>query len=189
MNYAPLEITSSYKKNDIGRSLYDAVVVYKPKIIIDFGVLNGYSTLALAQGLKANGEGIVIGLDLFENYSYTKSSILNTKDIINKEARRIGFTDYYKYIQLYNQNFYYWLSSPTYFDMLHVDISNTGDIIKDVHRTFSCENKIILFEGGSQERDQVEWMTKFSKTPINGSAPYTLINPLFPSLSKLDLHK
>lgn len=187
MTYVPLDIESSYKKNDIGRSLYESVIKHKPEIIIDFGVLNGYSTLALAQGLRDLGRGIVIGLDLFEKYAYNKSTILNTKQTIKNEAIRIGFNDYYRYIQLYNQHFYYWLSSPTYFDMLHLDISNTGTILKEVYATFKGSKSTILCEGGSQERDNVEWMLKYKAEPIIGSVPYTLINSSFPSLSKLDL--
>jgi len=45
---------------------------------------------------------------------------------------------------------------------------------------------IVLFEGGSKERDQVEWISKYNKRPIGeAKAPYTVIDSSFPSLSML----
>jgi hypothetical protein len=54
-------------------------------------------------------------------------------------------------------------------DFLHMDISNDGDILK---KTIECwgpkisTGGIIAFEGGSVERDNVEWMKKYHRKPI-----------------------
>ncbi|MCG8604177.1 hypothetical protein MJD09_04145, partial [bacterium] len=54
-------------------------------------------------------------------------------------------------------------------DLLHVDISNDGDILQRCleiwHPKLKVQSTLIL-EGGSKERDVIDWMQKFSKTPI-----------------------
>ena len=43
-----------------------------------------------------------------------------------------------------------------------------------------------MFEGGSEERDNVEWMIKYNATPINSikeQTNYQLLDSNFPSLS------
>jgi hypothetical protein len=76
-------------------------------------------------------------------------------------------------------------------DLLHLDISNDANTIADL-RTKCCtqltQGKHILFEGGSIERDSVEWMRKYNKQPINSIRPfiqYEIIADKFPSISKL----
>jgi hypothetical protein len=54
-------------------------------------------------------------------------------------------------------------------DFLHVDISNDGDTLKKVMTVWNPKLKpfgMIVFEGGSEERDNVEWMIKYNKIPI-----------------------
>jgi len=72
---------------------------------------------------------------------------------------------------------------------MHLDISNTGDTILETFNKLKDKiekGSIVLFEGGSEERDNVEWMVKYKATPINSIKPqtnYQLINSTFPSLS------
>lgn len=49
-------------------------------------------------------------------------------------------------------------------DIFHVDIANDGNVYK--HSLENLFNGIIIFEGGSLERDQVPWMKKYNKVPI-----------------------
>ena len=42
----------------------------KPRKIINFGVLEGFSTIAMANAIKANGFGHIYAYDLFEDYIY-----------------------------------------------------------------------------------------------------------------------
>ena len=52
--------------------------------------------------------------------------------------------------------------------MLHVDISNNGEVYSKVFKQWSSRvNKIILLEGGSIDRDNIDWMKKYKKPPIN----------------------
>lgn len=58
MKYTNPDIESSYRDNDLGRTLYDLVLKYKPKKIVEHGILFGYSTVAMAQALDELGGGI-----------------------------------------------------------------------------------------------------------------------------------
>jgi hypothetical protein len=46
----------------------------------------------------------------------------------------------------------------------------------------------MIFEGGSVERDNIEWMKKYNKVPINSIKNiinYEVLNQNFPSISKI----
>ena len=72
---------------------------------------------------------------------------------------------------------------------MHVDVSNDGDVILQLYnniKKYLDKGSILLFEGGSQERDEVHWMKKYNKTPINDIKPiinYKLLTEKFPSIS------
>jgi predicted O-methyltransferase YrrM len=182
MSYINPKIESSYYQNDIGKTLYEWVLENKPKTIIEFGCLYGYSTVAIGLALKELGQGKLKCYDLWENYKYKHSTIQQTI----KNVKEYGVEDYVEFIQM---NYYDWLSQPEEFDMMHLDISNTGDIILqtyDVLKDKIKQGSIILFEGGSEERDNVEWMVKYNASPINSvksQTKYKVVNPNFPSLS------
>ena len=69
--YKEPKVYSSYRKNNIGQTLYDIVIKLRPKNIIEIGVLEGYSTICMAQALKDLDEGgKVYAHDLFDEYKY-----------------------------------------------------------------------------------------------------------------------
>lgn len=184
MNYTNPSIESSYQENDIGRSLYDLVLEHKPKKIIEWGVLYGYSTVAMAMALDELGEGHILGYDLFEDYEFKHSTLQDTQ--ANIDHYGVG-----NYVTLKRGNFEEWLNNPEPFDLLHVDISNKGDTIRRLYEVVKDQiatGSIVLIEGGSAERDNVEWMKTYHQQPIAESGvPYEIINPAFPSLSRLTL--
>ena len=73
-------VQSSYRPNCLGKKLYDLVIKHKPKTIIEFGFLNGCSSICMAQGLKVNGFGEIIAYDLWENYEYSHGSMEEVKE-------------------------------------------------------------------------------------------------------------
>lgn len=176
--YKNPDIESSYRDNDLGRTLYDEVIALKPDKVIDFGVLNGYSTICIAQALRDNGKGKVQVYDLFENYEHNHAQL----ETLVKNIKEAGLLDY---VDIEERNFFDWIKQPEQFDLLHLDISNTGDILNMVWD--KLRNKgVIIFEGGSQDRDRVGWMFNYNKKPINKSlAQFEVINSAFPSMSKL----
>lgn len=177
MSYTNPQVESSYQYNNLGKTLYEFVLYEKPDVVIDFGVLNGYSTIALAMGCKFNGKGKVKVYDLFEDYEYQHSNF----ERLVRNIKEYGLTDW---VEIEKANFFDWIKNPEPFGILHLDISNTGDII-DMLEPLRGKGTV-LFEGGSEQRDHVGWMLKFNKKPIRKSKlEYQVVNPLFPSISKL----
>jgi len=182
MSYINPKIESSYYDNDLGKTIYEWVLNVKPKVVVEFGCLYGYSTVAIGMALKELGQGKLKCYDLWENYQYKHSTIQQTIE----NVKLYGVEDYVEFIQM---DYYDWLSSPEDFDLMHLDISNTGDTILETFNKLKDKiekGSIVLFEGGSEERDNVEWMVKYKATPINSIEPqtnYQLINSTFPSLS------
>ena len=182
--YKNPNIESSYQKNDIGRTIYNLVLKLKPEIVIEFGCLYGYSTVAIGMALKHLGKGKLKVYDLFEEYPYKHPTLEGVKSNI----KEYGVSEYVEFHQMdYNK----WLNNPEDFDLLHLDISNTGDTILNTHQALYSQiqnGSTVIFEGGSLERDNIEWMKKYSATPINSVKRFTnyeVINPNFPSLSRI----
>jgi hypothetical protein len=175
--YTNPDIESSYHQYDIGRTIYDQVIKYKPNTIVEFGCLYGYSTVAMGLALKELGRGKIICYDLWDAYPYKHSNLETTKQNIIK----YGVEDFVEFRQA---DYYEWLKNPEPFDLMHLDISNDGDTIVKTYE--ALKGSIILFEGGSLGRDSVEWMKKYNKVPINSIrhlVPYSVLNVDFPSLS------
>lgn len=173
------DIKSSYKDNDLGRTLYNEIRRLRPNIVIDFGVLDGYSTVAMAQAVKDNGTGKVIACDIFENYRFAHANL----DKLKKNLTKYHVDDV---VEIREQNFFDWIKNPSEFDFAHIDISNTGDIIDMLRDKFKDTGKHVYFEGGSEQRDRVGWMIIYNKRPFKYSRDaFEIIDKRFPSLSKL----
>lgn len=175
--YKEPEIESSYNLNDLGKTIYEEIRNLKPNLVIDFGVLNGYSTICIAQALRDNGKGKVKVYDLFEKYEYNHSKL----ETLIKNFKLYHVLDF---IEIEEKNFFDWIKDPEPFDAVHIDISNTGDIV-DMFEILQGKG-LVLFEGGSHDRDRAGWMVKYNKKPINDSRiSFKVINNNFPSISKL----
>ena len=181
MSYINPIVESSYYENDLGKTIYDFILNKKPNTVIEFGCLYGYSTIAIASALRDIGSGKLICFDLWDNYKYKHSTMLET----------ISNVKYYQldnYVSFQKKDFNEWLEDPCQFDVMHLDISNTGDIILKTYnklKKYMDGGSSIIFEGGSFERDNIEWMIKYNATPINSVkniVNYKLLNENFPSL-------
>jgi len=176
--YKEIDIESSYQKNNIGKTIFEIVLELKPNKVIEFGCLYGYSTVAIGMALKQLGQGQLICYDLWEDYKYKHSTINQTIQNVNK----YGVSQYVKFVKM---DFNDWILNPESFDLMHLDISNTGDTILNTYKALP-EGSIVIFEGGSEERDNIEWMKKYNALPINSVKSiinYQLLNNNFPSLS------
>lgn len=180
MYQEPRHIYSSYCTNNIGKQIYDIATKLKPTKIIDFGILYGYSTVCLAQAVRDNGIGHVYALDLFEDYQYRHS----IKSIVE---HNLQYYDLTQYVTLIKKDFKDWLTEEDDFDLLHLDVSNTGDVINSLYEKYPKES--VIFEGGTVERDNVKWMIEYNATPIQHSiAPYEIIDNNFPGLSGYNIN-
>lgn len=160
---------SSYKKNNYGNVLSALVIGKRPEVCIELGVLDGYSTVHIAKALKFNEraygvQGRLESWDLFDQYEYkhgyekavqTELDVWKVTPIV-----KLFQGDAFEAAQLYRRGV---------IDFLHVDLSNTGSTLRKVMQFWSHRLKpygMIAFEGGSEERDNIEWMTKYDKPPI-----------------------
>lgn len=182
MMYKNINIESSYRKNNLGKTLYDLIIKYKPSNIVEFGSLYGYSTIAMAMALKDLGRGRITSYDIWDKYQYKHTTL-------NVAKQNVQDYNLSEYVEFKDLDYWKWLESPTKFDFLHLDISNTGEIIFNTYNKLIKhiqKGSILAFEGGSPQRDQEEWMVKYNKTPINSIRTltnYKIINPLWPSIS------
>jgi predicted O-methyltransferase YrrM len=197
IEYKPLEgIRSSYKENDFGKTFEMMVIGYKPTLVVECGILDGYSLYHLANATKINSQaeyfkGHVIAFDLFDEYQYKHG---NPIDIYNR-MKALGVSDYTTILQGDAFKVHDRFDDESV-DMLHVDISNDGNTYLEIIKRWYTKIRKgghIIFEGGSVERDSVEWMVKYKKRRIRTVLPIivgtkkwsvSVLNP-FPSITIL----
>lgn len=160
---------SSYMEYNYGPYFTTIINTCIPKNPIEFGILDGYSTLHICEGLKINyfNHGIKSKLqcfDLWDKYEYNHGN----KDEVDMLLRSSSLGDF---AVLKDGDFYknYNNFQDNSIDFIHIDISNTGETLLFFLEYWhnKIQNKgIVIFEGGSQERDKIEWMIKYNKKPI-----------------------
>ena len=188
MAYQKTNIPSSFQQNDLGKTLYDIVMGLRPKRIIEFGTLHGYSAIAMAQALQdiqfpdkkgrpTKESGHIVSYDLLNEYNFNRGDI----EIARTNAKKYGVEDYITFAQ---GDLRKWSPEPT--DMIFVDISNTGDTLKLIAAKFRGLDAVVYFEGGTLERDRVSWMVKYNKPPmISAGIKFDVVDDRFPGISKL----
>lgn len=130
----------------------------RPRRIIEFGILKGYSLRCFAEA--APRETSITAYDIFEAFVGNSAP----RDITDQFAA-------YPNVEIKEGDFYKVVAdlSDASVDIIHIDIANDGAVYE-----FAFENYIrklsptgiLLLEGGGAERDAVGWMTKYNKIPI-----------------------
>lgn len=169
---------SSYITHNYADVFKAIISAFNPVVCVELGVLEGYSAIAIAKGLKDNLEkhavrGHLNGYDLFDDYPYRHSSIEATLANIDQaglsEWVSLEKADAFEVHNLYGQNSVHFL---------HIDLSNTGSTIRTIMDLWDdrmAVGGIICFEGGSEERDRTDWMVKYDLPPIK---PELETNPI-----------
>ena len=151
---------SSYKNKDLNYSdLIKAVTMSNnPKKIVEIGILDGFSLESFAN--VSSKDTIISAYDLFDefngNHAHKDFILEKFKDYKNVT---IEHGDFYKLDKIIDNNI----------DIIHIDIANNGDVFEYVMKNYYQKlayNGILLFEGGSEDRDNVEWMKKYNKPSI-----------------------
>ena len=156
--------TSSYEKNDFRKDFFEIISKIQPELIVEFGIGNGYS---LQSWIDFTGNNCEIHCyDLFDDFPYHHASYDKIKSIINESSRVcVEKLDFYKGVDRY---------ADGQIDLLHIDIANNGDTFQFAFENYLnkiSDKGVMIFEGGSTERDNVYWMSKFNKRKIN---PYLM---------------
>lgn len=152
--------TSSWDKHDYSLLFYGLVRGQRPSICVELGTYAGYSAFQIGTALKHNGFGVLHCYDLWESYPFNKVPMRVAEDNLKDLPVDLHKED------AFNAHSHY---QPMSVDLLNVDVSNDGDtylkILLDWYPLLS-PLAYVLLEGGSPERDQVEWMIKYNKKPI-----------------------
>lgn len=187
---------SSYAINNYSAVFETIILLKRPSQVVELGILDGYSLLAMGKAIyKLRQQGhqcFLQGYDLFDDYTYNHGS----QSDVEERIKQYSFQDF---ITVHKADAYqiheqFTLNS---IDVLHIDISNNGTTLKKMISNWTNILKpygIILFEGGSEERDEISWMKLYNKIPIRTelfnnsiiSNQYDyIIHTQFPSLTVL----
>ncbi|MDO8619481.1 MAG: class I SAM-dependent methyltransferase [Candidatus Daviesbacteria bacterium] len=175
---------SSYEKNNYGDFFYALMRIYQPEKVVELGTKAGYSAYHIARALKDNKKGKLYCHDLWENYQFSS---------VPKTVAEENLKEFSDFVQLIPGEAIGIDKNYERVDILHVDLSNEGEILdKIIPQWIDKVRQLIIIEGGSSERDKVEWMKKFKKMPIkkwlegfarsSGNIEYFTIEP-FPSVT------
>jgi predicted O-methyltransferase YrrM len=166
--------------------LYSLIVSFKPKTIIEFGTALGGTAITMGLALKELQEeeghnGIIYTYDTFEvqskgeigsnpDFQYANHNV-NNYPVLVKEFIKIDRGDFFEFNKNPNKQY----------DLLYFDIDNDGEKLLEMYQN-NIKNveqgAIIIFEGGSEVRDNVPWMIEKNKVKMNKvKVPYTLLTP------------
>lgn len=175
-----MDIHSSYKHLSMhyGDILCLLAWIIKPKRIVEFGILEGFSLRHLIEGSDPSCE--ILAFDIFEQFNgnAAKRSI---QEKFPEPNVKIQEGDFYHQ----HENF-----TDESIDILHIDIANDGATYKFAIEKYMpkvSKGGFMILEGGSAERDSVGWMLKYNKEPIQSfltslSYRYKVLEP-FPSMT------
>lgn len=138
------------------------VQVTEPTCCVECGILEGYSTILIGHTLKKIGKRAhLYAYDLFEDYAYAHAVY---DDIVQK----IGRYELKDVVTLRKGDLFDAAQDfeDTSVDFLHIDISNTGEVIRKSIEQWDQKIKpggLLLYEGGSPLRDEVDWINRYKK--------------------------
>lgn len=150
---------SSYIESDIkyGDVIELITFMIQPEIIVEFGILEGYSLTHFA---KSAPHAKIFAYDIFEKFNGNCANISVQEEFRNNSNVTIEEGDFYqKHTQFQNDSI----------DILHIDIANDGYTYEyAIENYWKCIKKggCMILEGGSLERDNVYWMKQYHKKPI-----------------------
>lgn len=153
-------LPSSYADRGYGLLFYALVRALLPKSCVEIGLFRGYSLLMAAAALRDNGVGAIAGYDLFEDYPYRHAQRAQVAQQIIDSGLAAWATLRQADVHAVHEHF-------GGVDYLHVDVSNTGETYRAVFEHWAPKvSQVILLEGGSRERDNVDWMLQYGKPAI-----------------------
>ncbi len=150
------KIQSSYSQNNFESVFKNICLNVKPISVLEIGILDGYSLNSFVK--HTSQETKIVAIDLFEEYEFKNSNYKLIKETFSK----------YKNVEISYGNFYEYHKKCNIFDIIHIDISNDGDVYRfSIENYLPKANKLLILEGGSLERDNVDWMKRYKKPKIN----------------------
>ena len=134
--------------------------VVAPRDIMEIGILDGFSLSVFCESRPSGA--IVEGYDIFDDFCGNHASFDHLQDkFAGVSGCSIVRGDFYEVFKK---------KANRSIDIIHIDIANDGDIFRFAFNNYMPklrEGGALLLEGGSEQRDQVDWMIRYSKPPIN----------------------
>ena len=184
-------LVSSYQKNDYWRVFNCLIQKHLPASCAELGVLGCYSIISM--GLSAPKGCAINGYDLFEDYPYNSFEYIKANELI--EAFNLEEKIFLYKKDIFKGSLYKKIIAES--ELIHVDLSNDGEILEKILSEWNpLSHKAFIFEGGSSDRDHVEWMLKYNKITINPVLrKFSMENKLhiqiiedYPSLTIVEAH-
>ena len=149
-------IKSSYKKNNYDKVFQSICFSLNPKRIVEFGILEGYSLDCFIEYAK---NALIDANDLFDDFPYNAADYgFVTNKYENNPNVSINKKNFYDSVDDYEDDS---------IDILHIDIANNGDVFEFAINNYLPKVRgMMILEGGSADRDSVEWMVKYQKPMI-----------------------
>ena len=150
---------SSYSQNKYSNLFKAICFAINPKRIVEFGILEGYSLMSFVTACNRQTE--IFAYDIFDEFPYNAANLLNIKNKFKN----------FNNVKIEKRNFYgsEHLFKSNSIDIIHIDIANNGKVFKYVFENYIdklTNEGICILEGGSNQRDNVEWMKKYNKEKI-----------------------
>lgn len=153
---------SSYQKNNYWRVFNFLIQKHSPLSCAELGVLGCYSIISM--GLSASQNSMINGYDLFEDYPYNSFEYKKAIELIKAFNLEEKISLHKK--DIFKNSIYKEIIAQS--ELIHVDLSNDGETLEKILAEWNPLNhKVFIFEGGSKDRDQVEWMIKYNKIAMN----------------------
>lgn len=154
-------VRSSYLSDaDFGAVLAGIVFAKRPLTrVAEYGILDGFSLDILER--FSPPDAVIEARDIFEDFKGNRPA----RELLDA---RFG-TSSKVIIQTGDFNDAGVELEDGAYDLIHVDIANTGDIYEKAARMLLPKLRpggVILLEGGTPERDEVSWMRERNKRPI-----------------------
>jgi len=151
---------SSYNTNINYGDLLSFITWNKhPSSIVEIGILEGFSLKTFCD--FSNETCNIEAYDIFQEFNGNGANKELLQDTFKDESKAIiNYGNFYNLKDKFQDNS---------IDILHIDIANNGDVYNYVFEHYISKIRkdgVIILEGGSRERDEVEWMNKYNKPKI-----------------------
>lgn len=168
--------------------LYSLVLSLKPKVVLEYGTEYGGTAITMALALKElqESEGHVGKITSYDTFNFQSKGEIGSNPsyelaISNINSFSIPISNM---IDIRQGDFFEFNeSSNKEYDLLYFDIDNDGSKVLEMYLN-NKENiekgSVVVFEGGSNVRDNVRWMIEKNKVKINDvkeKVPFRLLTP------------
>ena len=119
--------------------------------------MEGFSLECFAE--SSNSDTIIQAYDIFEEFNGNHA---NRENLVSRFKK-------YNNVTINYGDFYNVHNDISNVDIIHIDIANNGDAFEFAIKNYLpklSKNGIMIMEGGSEQRDNVEWMIKYNKPKI-----------------------